>query len=150
MRELTISTNDIKHPHALPDGSVVWVDASIRDRLQNGCPITGWEGDPRLEVYLGPENRLHLWRLEADGEYRLLARSAPNAPLDERIIHLLVAHDTRRGYKPKESVDAHNAQVRRARDEKDDEKMSEAADRLAHGVRKDIGYHYGGLSKVIL
>lgn len=149
MRELTLTTNEIAHPQTLPDGSAVWIESGIREKLQQGAPELGWEGDPRLEVYLGPGNCLYVWRLEGDGAYRLVSRSKPGVGLDERLIHHLVSHDTRRGVDPKDSVDTHNAKLDAEREYRNDEITSQAAERLAHGLRKDIGYHHGGLSKLV-
>lgn len=149
MRELTLATNQIRHPQILPDGSSVWIEAGIREKLQNGCPELGWEGDPRLEVYLGRDQRLHVWRLEHDGEYRLVTRSKPGLGLDDRLIRHLVSHDTRRGYDAMNDAEAHNAKVRAAQDAKDADRSMEASEHVAHAIRKDIGAHYGGLSKLI-
>lgn len=149
MRELSLTLNQIAHPQILPDGSSVWLDAGIREKLQNGCPELGWEGDPRLEVYLGRDERLHVWRLEHDGEYRLVTRSKPGMPLDDRLIRFLVDHDTHRGYDVKADSDTHNAKLDANKEARADDKSMAAAEVLAHGMRKDIGYHHGGLSKLI-
>lgn len=87
------------HPEVI-DGRHIWVDPVIADivsKLHNGDPTKGWAGDPALEVYFEPiERRWELWRLEDDREYRMVCRSGPGIPFDERLIEHLVAHDRRR------------------------------------------------------
>lgn len=98
MRETTYAPSQILHPSHV-NGRTLWVEPAVQeiiDQIQNGDPTIGWEGDPRLAVYRGPENRWEIHRLEADGEYRLVARSLPNGPLDRSIIFHLRAHDLRR------------------------------------------------------
>jgi hypothetical protein len=78
-------------------GRRLWVDTLLIDKLHYGDPVRGWEGDLRLAVYWNePELRWELWRLEADGEYRIIARSLPGIPFDERVIDSLIAWDRRR------------------------------------------------------
>lgn len=132
----------IIHPHTLPDGSVIYMEAGIREKLQFGYAPLGWEGDPRLEVYLGPENRLHVWRWEDDGEYRLVCRSKPNTGLDERLILGLVTHDHRRGYNGAEALIAHNTKVQEEQDRLGDERLADAMEKVYWAAGKDVGHHY--------
>lgn len=132
----------IVHPQTLSDGSVVYMEAGIRDKLQHGDPTLGWEGDVRLELYAGPENRLYLWRLEDDGEYRLVARSAPNTPLDERLIRGLIARDTRRGYNPAKHIVEHNAKLQKTLDDQGDERRRDVLEKVYWAAGKDVGHHY--------
>ena len=89
----------IEHPEWV-EGRRLWLDASMRDvihKLHHGSPEKGWDGDPRLEVYFNaPEQRWELWRLEDDNVYRMVCRSQPGVPFDERLIEQLVAWDRRR------------------------------------------------------
>lgn len=102
MRENTAS--GIIHPE-FQGGRRLWLDGQVRgivDKLHNGDPTLGWEGDPRLALYLEPDplggERWALYRYEADGQYRKVCQSKPGLALDERLIQLLVAHDQRRGF----------------------------------------------------
>ena len=87
------------HPEVI-EGRRVWLDPAMQDvidRLHNGDPTKGWEGDPNLEVYFEPvEQRWEVWRLEDDNQYRMTWRTAPGIPFDERLIERLVAHDRQR------------------------------------------------------
>lgn len=116
------------------------MEAGIRDALQKGYPPLGWEGDDRLEVYLGPENRLYVWRLEDDGEYRLVSRSAPGIALDIRLIQHLVDHDTHRGYDPASAISRHNDRLHTAQDSLGDELLREAKKRAYYAAGRDIGH----------
>src|SRR5690606_13484044 len=84
VRELTYTSTQIAHPEWV-DGRRLWLDPEVRDvvtRLRDGDPTRGWEGDPRLALYFIPGSRQwELMRLEADGEYRTVARSKPGARL---------------------------------------------------------------------
>ena len=97
----------LAHPEWV-DGKRLWTDPGIRsivDKLHNGDPALGWEGDPRLALYFEPEpgsdeGRWVLYRMEHDNVMRPIMRSRPGMELDERMILHLMAHDTRRGFDP--------------------------------------------------
>ena len=81
----------LAHPEWVA-GRRLWLDpvmADIIDKIRDGDPTRGWEGDPQLAVFSQdtPEGmRWELMRLEDDNEYRLVARSKPGVVFDERII----------------------------------------------------------------
>lgn len=114
MREntLTVAQADL----VIPDyyrGMQKWDSpevADIVDRLRSGDPALGWEGDPRLVLYIegveDGEKRWVLYRLEHDGSLRGVLRSRPGLPLDQRLIIKLMENDTRRGFDPVAYVDA--------------------------------------------
>lgn len=115
--------------------------------LQDGLPAVGWEGDTRLCMYV--DLRANVWvlmRLEADFQYRTVTVSPMGRQLnDEEINKLclrLVLHDTRRGFKPKEAVDAHNASVDKEKKAASDEHIEQVADKLAWGLKKDGADNY--------
>lgn len=116
MREQTYST--LTHPEWV-DGNRLWKDPSVTDlidRLHNGDPTRGWEGDPRLAIYyIAQTKQWELMRLEADGEYRRVAVSKPGVPLSPTIIDELVARDVRRGFNLAETVNQSNDRIKRAR-----------------------------------
>jgi len=147
-RELTLDS--VYHPDTINGRTVVRLGTNLHDladRIQNGCPASGWEGDPRmtLALYQDPRSgrkQVELWRLEHDGEYRMEARLRPNAagvldPSD--ICWQLVKRDARRGYDIRDAVDRHNAKVRAASRYSSADRMSGAADKLAHALRQDLG-----------
>jgi len=149
--EPTLAT--VLHPETLRVDSIdgvthlLRVDHPVVAPLQRGLPTKGWEGDPRLCMYLdGRANAWVLMRLEADFQYRVVTVSPVGRQLNEeeinRLIDRLIAHDIRRGFKPKEAVDAHNAAVDKAKADAAGERHEAVADRLAWGITKDVGYHY--------
>ncbi len=105
-REITLTPGFI-HPQVV-DGKVLWLDSGIRDlvhKMHYGDPVIGWEGDPRLAIYLDQDRTTgeDVWtveRLESDGVYRTVCRSRPGLALDERLLLRLMEHDTRRGFDP--------------------------------------------------
>jgi hypothetical protein len=73
--------------------------------------------------------------LEHDGQYRLVARSAPDVPFDDRIVDELVARDRRRGYDVHTAVVSANELRERHAEEQMAELDAETGDRLAHALR---------------
>lgn len=135
------SFNDIEHPEFL-GGAAVLVDQTamndLLDRLQNGDPTQGWEGDPRLVLaFHKVDQRWELHRLEADNQYRMLARSKPGMAFPASIIQELVRMDTRRGFDPKAYVDQYNAKVEAEKDYDLSQRTREAAEVLAWALKKD-------------
>lgn len=141
MRELTLAPAQLVHPQEMPNGAVTWSPGAglddLSDRIRNGDPAQGWEGDVRLTLafYLG---RWELWRLERDNAYRLVCQSRPGLDNPYGIIRFLVDHDQRRGFNLHETVMAHNRKVRDAADVPSD-KLQAATDKVAWAIRKDIG-----------
>ena len=136
---------DVAHPDFIQGRRVVQPGTNLHelaDRIKNGDPTCGWEGDPRLTLaryddpVTGPQ--FELWRLEHDGQYRLVAKLAGH--LDpSNICRRLVEHDIRRGFDIKDAVDRHNAKVHAARMAPVQDRLSGAADKLAWALRKDLG-----------
>ena len=128
------------HPVTV-DGRRLWIDGAMTDlidKLHFGDPIRGWEGDERLAVYWN-DPVWEVWRLEDDGEYRMVCRSAPGVPFDERLIDRLCEWDQRRRKRDlhREIVD-HNERVSAQRHAEHDEYMTEeVVPRLRHAFRKD-------------
>lgn len=125
------------------DGRRVWQDPGFADmlhKLQCGDPTKGWAGDPMMFMMKSMDGtRWELWRLEDDGVERMVCRSAPGIPFDERLIEQLVATDRRRFKKSlfdqiKEKNDRHEAAVR---SENDTYIAEEVAPRLRWAAKKD-------------
>lgn len=126
-------------------GRSVMLDPAVQDfvdLLHNGYAPFGWEGDERLGLYLGPENRWELWRLCEDEEMRLIVRSKPDAKLDVRVIQMLVEHDARRGHDAAEEVIAHNEALVERRTQEAVEALMEPMDKVMWGIRRDLGHLY--------
>lgn len=131
----------LTHPETLPDGRGLWVAPEVLDvisRLRNGDPGSGWAGDPRLALYRGESgDHWELWRLENDGEYRMVVRSKPGVSLNS-LIPWLVEHDVQRGYDAIRRVLEHNQKVYRDNDLRHAERMDDAMDHVIWGLRKDL------------
>lgn len=145
-REETIRA--IEHAAAMPNGAVTLgaghLDLhDLADRIKNGDPLAGWEGDPRLTLafYRDPKGRgscYELWRLEHDGEYRMVARLAGDLN-PSGIIRKLVEHDARRGYDVHEAVSRHNAKIDREKTYQSDQVIGEHGERLAGELLRAAG-----------
>lgn len=95
-------------------GRRLWMESAMSvviHKLHYGDPVRGWEGDPRLAVYWNPP-RWEVMRLEADGEYRMVCRSLPGVPFDERLIDNLIAWDLRRNPHVVDQVMKRNLRMR--------------------------------------
>lgn len=129
------------HPEYV-DGRRLWFDGAMWDlirKLHDGDPTRGWEGDPRLAVYYdGPADRWEVMRYEHDGTYRMVCRSKPGVPFDERLIDALVAHDRNRGVSPHELVDAHNRRIAAEHQRQRDDVAVETAERLRFALRGEL------------
>jgi hypothetical protein len=130
----------------LPNGMSLYVDSDFYDRLHNGDASVGWTGDPRLGVY-HEHGRIEIWRHCEDGEPRLIVRSRPGMDkLDASVLRFLAEHDSqsRRGYDVRADMDAVNAAVKKEYERQAKERLADAADRLRHGLKKDLGAYEGG------
>lgn len=114
--------------------------AEIMDKLQNGDPALGWEGDPFLDMYHDGD----CWYLcrHEHGTVEPIIRSRPGMKLDHRLIEFLVTHDAQRGYNVVDDVLRQNEQWERSRMQAADEAISEVSDRLAFNLRKDFGQRF--------
>lgn len=130
------------HPEHVA-GRRLWMDSAMTDlihKLHHGDPVRGWEGDEALAVYWNPDHQVwEIMRLEDDNQYRLVLRSRPGVPFDERVIDKLCEWDTRRHQRDlHREISDHNERV-------DAEKRAgfseyireEAAPRLHHALVKD-------------
>lgn len=150
MRETAFESDS--HPTHLtissPVGNVFlshWEQPALA-KVVEGDSAKGWEGDPRLAWYWdGQEQRGVLVRREHDGEYRtVLATAQYPIGYDEmanRIVDKLIEQDVRRGYDPKKAVDAHNAKVDAEQNYRASQRNQQFAEKLAWGLRKDLGAH---------
>jgi hypothetical protein len=122
-------------------GRRLWMESamvSLIDKLHHGDPVRGWEGDPRLAVYWNPP----VWevmRLEADGQYRMVCRSKPGVPFDERLIDALVAHDRQRGFQLHAGIVDNNERIKAEHRAALDERVVEdIGPRLRHALRSEL------------
>lgn len=131
-----------------PTEGKVLVEGAVTDtirRLKDGDGTFGWEGDPNMEVCVDLETGLYdVWTLGLDGEPALVAAGKPYC--DGRLIEDVIRADTRR-FDVLARIDAKNASVKKAHDEKAADERAEFADRLHLALMSDCGHHYGGLSR---
>ena len=67
------------------------VDHPVVDPLQNGSPALGWEGDPRLCMYVCPADDVFiLLRFEHDGEYRVVCVSPVGGDMNPEEVNKLI------------------------------------------------------------
>lgn len=114
----------------------------IQRKLKEGDPSIGWEGDERL--YVAPREGAEgyvVGRLCEDGVKRLICVSKAPHRLDQELLIQLRDHDTRRVNVLKQ-VNDHNARIQKAHDDRATERISEAMERVIHGLRKDQGHNY--------
>lgn len=144
----------IMHPEIIRDslGNVkqLWLEPEVQhivDLLHNGDPLKGWEGDPRLALYLesdGTGGRGSRWVLERyceDGTYQVVCRSRPGVGLDTLIPHL-VAHDT---WKQKNHMMKFLDKIEKEQESREKElaeRMVEPLERVYHAIGKDLGNNY--------
>lgn len=142
----------IRHPDHLRLGRrhLALVDDELVSPLQRGDGLIGWEGDPRLALYIdAAAGEWVLVRLEVDRRYRIAAVTDPVAagmgPVDVvgHLIAWCVTHDRNRGYDPAAVVlaanDAREVELDRQRD---DLVVGELAPRLRHALKSDLGAHF--------
>lgn len=137
VREITYNPGELVHPQVV-DGKVLWTSPEVQEmvrKLHYGAPELGWEGDPRLALY-HEQGGWVLERLEADGQYRTVCRSKPGAPLDDRLIVGLIAHDHRRGFDPAAALEGARPDVSKEQEDA----MREGLERAYYGAAKDLGY----------
>lgn len=135
-REITLAPSEIIHPSVV-NGRNLWLGSGVDEliyKLHYGDPTLGWEGDPRLALYLDDDCWV-LERLEADDTYRTVCRSRPGVTLDNRLIVLLMEHDQRRGFDVEAVAEFRPFDAFTERDEA----MREGLERVYHGAAKDLG-----------
>ncbi len=150
MRELSLTKNELIHPQTI-NGKRLMIDPEVQDlvdRLHNGDPTLGWEGDPRLALTGGRdpvtgENYWELVRFE-NGQYNLVATSRPGMKLDRSLIMHLVAHDLRRRSMESitDEIDRHNDAITDPEKNGGAEKLADALEKVYWAANRDIGHHY--------
>lgn len=136
----------------MPDGSQVLIDSDLMYKLHCGDPALGWEGDPTLILtFNGQTEQIELWRDCPDGQPRLLIAGAPGKRVaDLGLIKFLVEHDSQRGYDAVQAVI--DKELKRKADEqaRHMDAVGEAAERLYHGMKRDLGAYEGGSTRDLM
>ena len=136
-RELTLTA--VYHPQFIDGWQLV--DHPTLLPVQNGAPDLGWEGDPRLAVYLHGETKTFvLWRLENDWIYRPVARLQPGAPITPESVNSLIRNlvriDSRRGFDAFTEVEQSQAAHDRVVETERQEATAALAEKLQFGLAR--------------
>ena len=118
-------------------------DASFDNNrpLTEGEPSLGWEGDSRLVIYLHLKNQnFVLFRLEADNDYKPIAKLPTGRPLDQAQINSLIVnlikHDHRRGFDPYEEIMAAQEKIRADEAQVRADQMAQLGDKIHWGLAR--------------
>jgi hypothetical protein len=138
MRELTLA--QVHHPDFI-DNDWMLVTHPTVDPLTQGAPDLGWEGDPRLAVYLHkPSQTFVLWRLEANGEYLPVAKYGIGQEITpasiNQTIRDLIRTDSRRGFDPHDDVMARRDELERDQARNQEAYIHDFADKLLYGLSR--------------
>lgn len=132
-------------PFNSPAGPLELVVGAGTETLNDGDPTLGWPGDQRLALYINRQwIRWELWRLEADGVYRMtsswpLADVRAGDIIGRCITDCLRSDQRTNNVHLHEQVLAANARAHRPVLDKLADQRGEAAERVAHAIKKDLG-----------
>ena len=129
----------VDHPEHLY--GMLRVDHPTLDPLTQGAADLGWEGDPRLVVYLHkPAQTFVLWRLEASGEYLPVGQFGIGEDITpasvNATIRRLIEVDSRRGFDPYTDVITTNAAQERSAERSYQDALEQFADKFMFGLSR--------------
>lgn len=140
---------DLQVVNALPDGTRIASEVGLRDiarALQEGDRLKGWEGDPDMIVCVDLiTGMFDVWTRDNEGA-PYIAFSRPYC--DGRLIDDALACDTRRRDVAGEVL-VRNKAVDAAARAAFEAETEEAADKLRHGLLRDIGPYEVGLTRTL-
>lgn len=136
-------------PVFLADGSSLLIDSDFDKRLKFGDATVGWTGWAHTDghpigVYF-VDGCVELRRFVGE-DWHTIMRSKPHVrTLGTETLRFLADHDmlSRRDYDPIAEIEAANRRAEKAHKDRRSALHEEAADRLGHALRKDVGHHYG-------
>ena len=119
--------------------------------VQGGDAITGWRGDPTMDVYVWPDvGQVAIYGFDRAGErYLAAAESLSNPGWRHDLLRRLRDGDYQRGRDVLADIDKKNEAARAATDKRWDEFAEENAEKIAWGLRRDVGVHVDGMSRDI-
>lgn len=131
----------------LPPG-VVRDELSVNERVQRGDPTMGWRGDGNMVVLFEPERQVvQALGLDGQGERYVAAEVDPRAEgWQHTLLRKLRDGDWQNENRMAELVKKFTAE-QKAADTADDDALGAASEKLAWGLRRDIGTYVDGLSK---
>ena len=138
VREQTLTT--VIHPEYIGNDWQLVNHPTVRP-LTDGTPELGWEGDPRLAVYLHkPAQAFVLWRLEANGEYMPVGHFGLGEDLTpagiNQTIRRLIEVDSRRGFDPGADVIGRVQADERAEEADRQAALEQFADKFLFGLSR--------------
>ena len=136
----------VMHPVALERGGLrLWVEPEVQEivhKLHYGDAVVGWEGDPRMALYLNEDNKWLLVRWSPNPETMeeepvpvLLSR--PDVPIGG-LIRWLVEHDCRNGHDVMAELKRRRATREAEANAESKELIGETVDRLAFSFSKNF------------
>lgn len=131
----------------LPTDDVV----RIADRVKHGDPTVGWQGDPTMDCYLDEQSaQVVVMGFDSAGNRY---PAATVSLLDQGWRHQLLTKlrdgdwRTDHGRAQVERMIADNQRIEDEKDARSDELSAEVAEKIAWGLRRDVGVYVDGLSK---
>jgi len=120
---------------------------NVAEAVQRGDSATGWRGDPGMDTHMGVDGTVAVYAFDRDGNrYRAAVVDARNPGWRYELLTRLRDGDWQRG----DQFDRLDA-LNRARDLETSkalqEKKDEMAERLAWGIKRDLGHLYSGTTK---
>lgn len=132
----------------LPTEGRVVVEGDVLEverRLREGDDLIGWEGDENMRLMVDLETGLYdVWTLGPDRTPVLAVAERPYC--DQRLIEDVIRADTRR-FDVAARVIKRNEEVAAGDRAARAEQNAELADKLQSALMKDLGHHYGGLTR---
>lgn len=130
----------LQYPEYLANGELVLIDGDLLDKLRYGDPISGWEGDPNMNLwYNNHDDRIYLSTFDGAGEEYVVCRSPiGKRTVDMNLLDMLVRRDPKRGYNIAEDIEKDNEAVIEKRESANAEAHEEVAKKLAWGIKKDL------------
>jgi hypothetical protein len=119
----------------------------IATLIGEGDPVVGWRGDPTMDPYLMPNGEVHVYGFDAHGERYLAAATDARLPgWQHDLLRRLRDGDWQNG-NAHDRVEALNAAVEKEAQYRADQATEAFSEKLAWATRRDIGAHFGGLTK---
>jgi len=129
----------------LPGDDVV----SIAERVRRGDASVGWRGDPRMDVYLDEQRGVvQVWGWDSLGYQYIAAEVNPFHSQGWR--HELLRRLKDGDWQNDDLVDKQIAWVEAPQIERAkafEELKQEKSEHIAWALRKDLGHHFGGLTR---
>jgi hypothetical protein len=132
----------IQHPLSANNGEQIWYDSDLLDKLRYGDAISGWSGDPNINLlYDNTDHRIYVTSFDDNKQPYIICRSLPDIDIDSmNLLHMLVSHDRNRrgGFDVGKEMDENDAKIDADKAANDNAALEDVAKKLAWGFRKDL------------